>query len=332
MAKVSDGFLFEQIARMLFEAETVQDAAAATAATLRETLRLHRVIFISTFTGFPRVIAYAGGSDFTAAAIERYFVSKLEQLRPLLQLTKPLFFHDYPAYPGALKAFVDTGSVSVALIPFEVRSKREAGLITLHRNATTEPWDATTERILVAVAQLIFMGLQRLYYFEENQRLLYTDELTGVGNRRVFLLDMDAHLRARDAFCLAIFDFDDFKRINDSYGHLTGDGVLQQVASCLQRLLPPPHRIYRLGGDEFAIYYAAGDQIVTENAIKEAMQRMTLDCAETLTRAIRFSVGCATAAEASWNLDQLIAKADSRMYEMKRRDKGRRTDPWNSSI
>ncbi len=332
MARVSDGFLFEQIARTLFEAETVQDAAVATAATLRETLRLHRVIFISTFTGSPRVTAYAGGDDFTAAAIEHYFLGKLEQLRPLLQLTKPVFFHDYPAHPGALKAFVDTGSASVALIPFEVRAKDEPGLVTLHRSAATEPWDARTERTLVAAAQLIFMGLQRLYYFEENQRLLYTDELTGVGNRRAFLLDMDAYLRARNAFCLAIFDFDDFKHINDSYGHLAGDGVLQQVASCLQRLLPPPHRIYRLGGDEFAIYYAEGDQTVTENAIKEAMQQMNLDCAEALTRTIHFSVGCAVAAQASWNLDQLIAKADSRMYEMKRRDKGRRTDPWNFSI
>ena len=327
MAKVFDGFLFERVARTLFEAEKAQDAAVATAETLRETLRLHRVIFISTYTGSPRIIAYAGGKDFTVEAIENYFRSKEEELRPLLKLTQPLFFHDYPAYPGALKAFVETGSASVALIPYDGRTKSEAGLITLHRNASTEPWNATTERILVAVAQLIFMGLQRLYYLEENQRLLYMDELTGIGNRRAFILDMNTHLQEKDFFCLAIFDFDDFKHINDNYGHLAGDAVLQQVASCLQRLLAPPHKVYRLGGDEFAIYYASGDPAATETAIAQAMRHLNLDCAEALTKAVRFSVGCATAAEASWDLDNLIANADNRMYEVKRTGKERRTGP-----
>lgn len=332
MAQVFDGFLFEQIARTLFEAEKVEDAASETAVTLRETLNLHRVIFISTYTGTPRVIAYAGDSDMSADKIEDIFLAKEEELRPLLKLAKPIFIHNYPAYPTALKAFVDTGSISVAMIPFEGRTKSELGLITLHRNANTAPWDETAERILVAVSQLIFMGLQRLYYFEEHQRLLQTDELTGVCNRRAFMRDMETHLRAKDPFCLAIFDFDDFKHINDTYGHLAGDSVLQRVATCLQRLLASPHKIYRLGGDEFAIYYASQDLAVTEAAIAKAVRQMKLDCTDALVRAAQFSVGCAAAIEASWDLDHLIANADNRMYDMKRTDKERRNDPWNFSI
>lgn len=332
MAEVFDCFLFEQIARTLFESQRVEDAATATALTLRETLHLHRVIFISVYTGTPQIIAYAGDSDFTADAIAQLFISKIEELRPLLKLTQPLFVHDYPAHPGALKPFVDTGSASVALIPFDGRTQSELGLITLHRNASAEPWNTATEQVLVTVAQLIFMGLQRLYYFEEHQRLLFMDALTGVGNRRAFMLDMNTHLQAKDPFCLAIFDFDDFKYINDNFGHLAGDSVLQQVASNLQRSLPSPHKVYRLGGDEFAIYYAADDLAVAETAIAEAMRRMPLDCAEALKQVVRFSVGWATAAEASWVLDHLIAYADNRMYEVKRSGKERRIAPWNFLI
>ena len=321
-----DGFLFEQVARTLFAAENAQDAAEATVATLKEILRLHRVIFVSTYTGSPRIIAYAGDSDFSKETIEAYFRSKEKELSPLLRLTQPLFFHDYPAHPGALKAFVDTGSASVALIPFVGNTRSELGLITLHRNVHTEPWDTTAEKILVAVAQLIFMGLQRLYYLEEHRRLLYTDELTRVGNRRAFMLDMEKHLQAKDTFCLAIFDFDNFKHINDNYGHLAGDTVLQQMASCLQRLLAPPHKIYRLGGDEFAIYYAESDLTTTENAIAEAIRQSRLGCTKKPTNTVQISVGCATAQEASWNLDHLISNADHRMYAMKRTNKGDMTN------
>ncbi|PWI57470.1 GGDEF domain-containing protein [Sulfoacidibacillus thermotolerans] len=321
MTNFSDGFLFEQIARLLFEAETVKEAATATAAKLREILGLHRVIFVDTYTGSPRIIAYAGDEDFTAEWIEDYFLSKKEELHHLLKLTQPLFIHDYIHHEGALKAFVETGSVSVALIPFVGRTKSELGLITMHRNAQTQPWDETIERILVAVAQLIFMGIQRLYYLEEHQRLLYTDELTGVGNRRAFMLDMETHLSAKDPFCLAIFDFDDFKSINDNYGHLAGDFVLQKVSNELQRLLGIEHKVYRLGGDEFAIYYASDQLTEVENVLQRLISQLDLSSLGEMSFRAGFSLGYASAQESNWNLDQLISIADKRMYRQKRMGK-----------
>ncbi len=326
MTNCFDGFIFEQIARLLFEAETAQEAADLTAMALREMLRLHRVIFISTYTGSPRIIAYAGDNDFTKETVSAQFLSREEELHPLLKLAQPLFIHDYVHHQGAIKEFVDTGSVSVALIPFVGRTQSELGLITMHRNANTEPWDAMMGRILVAMAQLIFMGMQRLYYFEEHQRLLYADELTGVGNRRAFMHDMEIYLQSQKSFCLAIFDFNDFKQINDQFGHLVGDSVLQQVSSGLQQLLGPEHKVYRLGGDEFAIYYASADLTEAEGAITTIVKQLKIIGIGEFTTAVQFSVGYASSQESLWNLDQLISNADKRMYEHKWSSKERRSN------
>ena len=84
-----------------------------------------------------------------------------------------------------------------------------------------------------------------------------TDQLTGLGNRRRMDEDLDrVHARARRlgrTYAVAIFDIDYFKRYNDHYGHVAGDGALRDVASCIELIVRAGECAYRYGGEEFLV-------------------------------------------------------------------------------
>ena len=89
------------------------------------------------------------------------------------------------------------------------------------------------------------------------RRLSERDPLTGVGNYRMLSLrvprELRHHARHGRSLALMVFDLDDFKRINDSYGHQRGDAVLQEVASALLAGVRDHDVVVRQGGDEFAV-------------------------------------------------------------------------------
>jgi two-component system, cell cycle response regulator len=99
--------------------------------------------------------------------------------------------------------------------------------------------------------------------FHERMKLLalvreesLTDALTGLGNRRCFMLDLEERLENLDdsrSFVLALYDLDGFKNYNDSFGHLAGDALLKRLAAKLQAATSSWGRAYRMGGDEFCV-------------------------------------------------------------------------------
>ena len=107
----------------------------------------------------------------------------------------------------------------------------------------------------VAEAEQRLATLQaRIEYLES---LSVTDELTGLQNRRGFLVQLDRTLatarRGGPHGILMLCDLDGFKQINDRYGHLVGDEVLCQIGSLLARHVRRSDTVARLGGDEFAV-------------------------------------------------------------------------------
>lgn len=91
------------------------------------------------------------------------------------------------------------------------------------------------------------------------RRIAFTDQLTGLGNRTMFMDRLGHHLKllerrkAPAASCVLLLDLDNFKTINDTYGHMQGDALLREVARRLQPLTRHCDTIARLGGDEFVI-------------------------------------------------------------------------------
>ncbi|WP_433366087.1 putative bifunctional diguanylate cyclase/phosphodiesterase [Actinoplanes sp. CA-142083] len=165
---------------------------------------------------------------------------------------------------------------------------------------------------------------------EGQQRLrhqAYHDPLTGLANRALFrerlVLALDAHRHHGKPLAVLFADLDDFKLINDSFGHAMGDRVLRAIAERLQACVPPDDLVARLGGDEFAV--------VLDHRPAEAEplgHRMLAALREPfLIDGHRIGVGASIGLVVPepgepLSADALLRRADAAMYSSKRRGKG----------
>jgi diguanylate cyclase (GGDEF)-like protein len=145
------------------------------------------------------------------------------------------------------------------------------------------------------------------------------DTLTGLANRRTVELQLDARVKSGKPFTAIYIDLNGFKRINDTYGHAAGDGLLRQVGDRLRTAFRAGDTIGRWGGDEFVAFVEGG---VAEMArIKAAMEKPF--AIEGVERPI--AVGAAVGA-AAWSanesVSELLRRADFAMYEEKLRRAG----------
>lgn len=146
------------------------------------------------------------------------------------------------------------------------------------------------------------------------------DELTGVFNRRFLFAETDKLLSSGTAATLVLFDLDDFKRVNDTFGHVVGDRVLRDVGALFQRATRPDDLVGRYGGDEF-IMVVTGSPFYLVETIAD---RLAGDIRE-LTWTIgndEFSVGVSVGIASSHfltdaTLTQLLEAADRDLYKNK---------------
>lgn len=162
---------------------------------------------------------------------------------------------------------------------------------------------------------------------EELQRQARTDSLTGIANRRSFfeLAEREFARSRRHGAPLSLIaaDIDHFKRINDSYGHPTGDFVLQEFAGCCQGILREVDVFARTGGEEFCILLP-DTALDAAHATAERMRTMTAACHPSdehpeLQITASFGVSCLTAEDMDFHA--LFARADRALYVAK--DRGR---------
>jgi diguanylate cyclase len=158
--------------------------------------------------------------------------------------------------------------------------------------------------------------------------LVQKDPLTTALNRRgleeAFRLESARATRFRSALSLMMIDLDDFKRLNDSMGHVAGDRALVYFANLIQATLRPTDQIARLGGEEFALLLPAtevAEAVAAGQRLQRELAKQAFDY-EGQSRAISFSGGAAqwTAQE---QLEDLIRRADRALYEAKRLGKNR---------
>ena len=161
--------------------------------------------------------------------------------------------------------------------------------------------------------------------------MAFLDPLTGLANRALFLDRMrdtlSAARRDRRAFAVLMCDLDGFKRVNDTHGHETGDGLLSAVARRLEGAVRDSDTVARLGGDEFAVILpkvASREHvaIVTERMVRAFDEPILVGDAECK---IGVSIGIATYPEDGTEMDTLTARADAAMYDSKRAGKNRYT-------
>ncbi|MBI5165377.1 MAG: diguanylate cyclase [Magnetospirillum sp.] len=203
------------------------------------------------------------------------------------------------------------------------------GAICLWRDLDHPSWGDDDRLLIDDVANQVGLANEQVANHERILRLSRTDSLTGLFNRRAFFEEIARrfHRLAREQRPAALIyvDLDNFKLVNDVHGHQMGDQALLAVRDLLLKHTRPIDLVARLGGDEFAIWLEGAEEPI-------AIQRChdLLGAAASLAtfsgRAempLGMSLGVAVHAGSSGELlDDLIARADRAMYDVKRDGKG----------
>ena len=156
------------------------------------------------------------------------------------------------------------------------------------------------------------------------EHLAQTDSLTGLYNHRYFHERLRAELtrasRSHDTVAVLMFDLDDFKRVNDIYGHAVGDQILVAVADSVRSIVRASDVVCRVGGEEFGVIMPscdAGDALGLAARLTEALRGVDIEPAGQIT----ISMGVAQGPEHAMNPRELVACAEGAMMTAKARGK-----------
>ena len=246
---------------------------------------------------------------------------------------------DDPGLARLFEVFRVTGWRSVIAVPIHRGQALFAVLVLGSREAGL--FDAELMALCERIAQLLGRGLDAFDLKEALERergrqfqLARHDALTGLPNRLQFeehLARALARSRRQDRpLAVCLLDLDDFKPVNDSFGHAAGDTLLRQAAGRLREGLRRSDLIARLGGDEFVL---AIEDLGTATVLPALLDRMNealarpFDLGEGRSVRIGLSMGVAVAPDDGDEPDLLMRRADAALYAAKAR-KAARTENW----
>ena len=257
------------------------------------------------------VIAPIGGGSPAITAARVVVATYVCYLVNVLLITAVVARATRNSWPGLIAS-----SIHKTLLPFTLMGSAVLTLVVL--------WQRAPLLSLALVGPLLAIQLYQRALLRAlgAVRLALTDPLTSLGNHRHFherlARELEHALRGGRSLALCLVDIDDFKRINDQFGHPEGDRVLSQVATRLRQ----SGEAFRLGGDEFAVLLPgsdAGEALTAASSIVERISR--LDFAE--MGAVTVSAGIALAPQHARERDELLRLVDTALYRAKENGKNR---------
>jgi diguanylate cyclase (GGDEF)-like protein len=207
-------------------------------------------------------------------------------------------------------------STRATIVPFALMASAALMLVVL--------WQRSPLLSAALVGPLLAISLYQrsAYQALRAMRLAVTDPLTGLGNHRSFQERLERELRNAEtrnsSFTLCLLDIDDFKRVNDLFGHPAGDNVLAEVGARLRQ----NGEAFRLGGDEFALLLPARTAAEALPAVQSVLSRIASVELEEVG-SVTASAGLASFPLHGFQRDELIRLADSALYWAKEHGKNR---------
>ncbi|ANF98578.1 hypothetical protein AR543_01500 [Paenibacillus bovis] len=307
-------------------------AALETAALLilqqaftRRIRRWHFLYTIVCVTGFAAI--YLFGVSESTRIVYASIGTTLFLIYPVYRMTREPGASPLKRLVGYLYGVVAVSLLSRAAAALQLGS--QAGLFTVGLYQT---FSFIALYLIMILGNIGFVLLSKEQADADLLRMASYDEMTGVLNRRTFIVQSRNHIHrlAKQGRLVSfiLFDVDAYKTINDTYGHFTGDRVLTDMANrirqCLSGLAADKYLFGRYGGDEFAVLLPDTDeQQATEWA--EALRRTIADTLpDILPVAYTISLGVATVqATADIQLNTLYVLSDQALYEAKRAGRNR---------
>ena len=234
-----------------------------------------------------------------------------------LRESKTVIGNDLKTDPDGVGIYLESGSqVCIPLVSFG----QTLGVLVLD-SAQPGSFGGSDIQSLESVADICATAIQNAHYVERVKRLAYLDGLTGIFNRRYFELrileELERSRRFDSGMSVIMVDIDQFKRLNDEFGHLLGDEVLRQVSSIFSQQLRKIDVVCRYGGEEFAILLSQTSQ-QQAMSIAEKLRRM-VDSWQFpgVPQPVTISVGVATCPNHGNTREELVKAADAGLYAAK---------------
>ncbi|MCU0619352.1 MAG: diguanylate cyclase [Gemmatimonadaceae bacterium] len=285
-------------------------------------LDLYRCSVVIARPGDERAIVPAAFDD-PALRNRPLELARYPEIRVALESGRPVLVPDvsvHPLFAGERERWREEGRVprvrSVIALPFFV-DRQQAGVVLLRRGDGEPPLDEGDVAFADAVVKAAVASIQRAHLLEvaraDNARLAalaQTDPLTGVLNRRALMERLGGELdRARrygHAVAVLMLDLDHFKQINDTLGHLVGDGVLRELGELLRGAVRTADFVARYGGEEFVL-------VLPETSAEGAVA-----FADRLREKVAHSIGVALfPAPRIATVEELLSAADTALYRAK---------------
>lgn len=215
------------------------------------------------------------------------------------------------------------GIRSLIAVPLQIKNKTVGALYLDDFAVRTFPEERL--RLLPILASFAAMSIENAKLHEEMRALACTDGLTGLYNHRQFKLMIKDELgraaRHQKPLSLVMFDIDDFKKFNDTYGHPNGDKVLAAVAEILRESVRDYDLTFRYGGEEFIVILPETGLEMALAAAERARRAIEAESARCLqgiaAREVTVSVGVATYPRDAGDAEGLLKTVDGLLYRAK---------------
>lgn len=215
------------------------------------------------------------------------------------------------------------GNKAICILPIRVQESPFGCLVAISSRNEIVP---TEKNFLGLFAGQIELAVTIANLFEQIKKQALTDGLTGLYNRRHFdqclTTEVERSIRLNQPFTLITLDLDHLKKINDNYGHSTGDEAIKKIGEVLKKNARSVDIPARFGGEEFAVILPGIDiegGIIAAERLKTSIEESSVKGIESITA----SIGVATFLRHTETLGELLELADQAMYRAKKNGRNR---------